>query len=240
MKIGIHQGGYIPWIGFFEQIDRCDRFVLHEHNPYQRHSWRNRNRIRTAHDWMWVSVPVLTRGSRGMQLCAARIDNSRNWREKHWKQISQTYARCAFLDDYRDTLHSFYFDRSWELLVDLNFALIEWIAAELEIKTPIIRSSCLVSRATKTDGIIEICRELGADEYLSSSVARDYINEERLEDAGIKLEYQDYIHPVYQQPWPGDFVPYMSVLDLLFNCGPDSRRLMLEGRTGSKTKDNLT
>ena len=221
MKIGIHQVGYIPWLGFFDQIYRCDKYVLHIDTQFDRHSWRNRNRIRTNTGWAWLTVPVYTKRRFGQSLKDVEIDNHGNWPKKHWLAIKQNYSSSIFYSKYCYFFEDILIGKKWKFLIDLELSIIEWCLRQLGISTEIVISSQLTSRATKTEGVIQICKELGANAYLSSSAGRNYLNESRLAEENIQLEYQEYLHPVYPQVYLG-FIPYLSIVDLLFNMGDAS------------------
>jgi hypothetical protein len=218
------QVGYLPWLGFFDQIYKCDIYVLSIQVQYNKYSWRNRNRIRTKEGWCWLTVPIFTKGKFGQKLKEVKIDNQQNWAKKHWNIIKNYYYKAPYFSKYASFFEELYRKR-WEYIVDLDLAIIAYLLGQLGIKTKIILSSQLVSQATKTEGIIDICRELGATEYLSPSAGRNYIQENKIFSLGIQLEYHDYIHPVYKQQYSG-FVPYLSVIDLLFNHGEKSLEIL--------------
>lgn len=233
MRIGIHQVGYLPWLGFFDQIHRCDAFVLHLDVQYDRHSWRNRNRIRSSHGPVWLSVPVFSRGRFGQSLKEVKVDNHKGWALKHWKTLRDSYRRAPYFNSYAGFFESILLKRTWRNLVDLDLEIILWCVRELGIETEIILSTDLSSKATKTDGVISICRELGATDYLSSSAARVYLDEQELHQANIQFQYQDYLHPRYSQVYEG-FIPYMGIPDLLFNAGPESLAVITRGQSADR------
>lgn len=228
LKIGIQQIGYLPWLGFFDQIYRCDKFVLHIDVQFDRHSWRNRNRVRTREGWCWLTVPVCTKGFFGQNIKETRISNRERWFKKHWLNIRHNYLKARFFSKYAYFFEETFLCKKWEFLVDLDLYIINWCLKELGISTEIIISSQIKSRSTKTEGIIAICKELGADSYLSASAGRNYLDEDRLGAEGIGLEYQDYKHPVYQQVYPG-FFSHLSIIDLLFNAGEESLGILSGG-----------
>lgn len=221
MIISIMQSGYLPYCGFFDLIHRCDLFVIYDDVQYDKGSWRNRNRILGPNGFVWLTVPVLVKGRTGQLLGDTEINNTVEWRRKHLRTIEQYYSRAPHFEDYRDFFNDLY-GRPWSLLVDVNEALIDFFRRQLGITCPLIKSSTLQSQGQKTERIIKICKELGATTYISSNGAKPYLQEHLFAESNLELQYQDYSPRPYPQLHPG-FEPYLSVLDLLFNCGPQSR-----------------
>jgi len=234
MVIGILQPGYLPWLGFFEQLYRSDVFVILDDVQYDKQGWRNRNRIKTANGVQWLTVPVLVNFSQKPLICEVKIDNKPNWRKKHLETLRQSYAKAPFYRDYIELFQETY-SRSWEYLVDLDMHFIEILAVRLGLKDKkIVRSSNLDVGAGRIDRLVGICRAFQADVFYEGASGRNYIDEERFVRAGIKVEYQDYRHPGYRQLHEG-FVPNLSVVDLLFNHGPESLSILTSGQESGGT-----
>jgi hypothetical protein len=226
MVIGILQPGYLPWLGFFEQLVRSDVFVIYDDVQYDKHSWRNRNRIKTANGIHWLSVPVLLKFNEHPQIYDVRIDNSSKWRKKHLGTIRQSYARAQFFKDYIDIFEDTY-TRHWEYLIDLDIHLIDKLTHALGIpEKPIIRSSSLGIQGGRIERLIKICKHFNADTFYEGASGINYIDSTDFTQQGIMVNFQDYKHPIYQQ-LHGDFVPYLSAIDLLFNCGEQSLDVLL-------------
>ena len=220
------QPGYLPWLGYFAQLHRSDVFVLYDDVQFDRESWRNRNRIKSAQGVHWLTVPVLTKGQNWPTNREIRINNKVNWRKKHLLSIRQSYAGAPYFSDYAGMFDEIY-SREWELLLDLNLALLNALNDALRLKREIRLSSDLGIGGKRVERLVAICRSLGATMFYEGAAGRDYIDESQFSKAGIKLEYQDYRHPVYPQ-LHGEFVPYLSVVDLLFNCGPKSLEILAQ------------
>ena len=220
MRVTILQPSYLPWLGFFEQMSRSDKFVLMDDVQYTRRDWRNRNRVRVNEGWAWLTVPVLQKNRFSQNLLETRIDNSVPWRKKHLQTLRQNYCKAPFFENYFLRCQQIY-EKDWEFLFDLCLETIIFLKEELGIETPLLRSSQLKTSREKTERLLSICRKLSATHYLSGDSARDYIMEEDFSSQNIELEYQNYEHPVYPQRYSG-FVPQLSTLDLLFNCGEKS------------------
>jgi hypothetical protein len=232
VRLGILQPGYLPWLGFFEQLECVDRFVVLDDVQYDKGGWRNRNRVKTAQGVRWLTVPVQVSLERPPRVMEVEIDNRTDWRRKHCETLRQAYARAPFVDRYLPLFQEAY-AREWRLLVDLDLRLIEVIAGALGIDTArIVRSSALGLEGGREERLLEICARLGADRFYEGAAGRDYIGVARFEAAGVRVEFQDYDHPVYPQ-LHGDFVSHLSAVDLLFNCGPESRGILLGGKKGA-------
>jgi len=220
------QPGYLPWLGFFHQMARADVFVYYDDVQYDKHGWRNRNRIKTQSGPQWLTVPVLHHG-RGMpSILEAEIDRRQPWARKHVASLRQAYARAASGAQHLPELEEL-LCRPWERLVDLDIALVAVMCRWLGLSRRIERSSQLGIPGEQSERLVRICQHFGAQTYLSGSAARVYLDTALFEHNGIEVEWQDYVHPVYPQ-LHGEFVPYLSAIDLLLNCGEESLSV-LEG-----------
>lgn len=221
-KAVILQPTYLPWIGYFDLIKKSDVFVFLDSVQFEKRSWQQRNRIKTPHGWIWLTVPVKEEFKR---ICDTEINNSVDWATKHWKTIYHSYARAPHFGEYKDFFEQTYHMR-WKYLVDLNVHIIKYVASSLGLEPNFQFSSKMDVHGKKQQLLIEICKKVGANVYLANVGSRKYIGEgEEFKEAGIKLEYHEFKHPIYPQLF-GDFVPYMSAIDLLFNVGHDSAKLV--------------
>tara|TARA_B100001123_G_C15304476_1_gene1022144 strand:- start:684 stop:1382 length:699 start_codon:yes stop_codon:yes gene_type:complete len=220
MRVSILQISYLPWLGFFEQMNRSDQFVLYDDVQFTRRDWRNRNRIRIEEGSTWLTVPVIQKNKYKQSLLETKIDNATSWKRKHLETIRCHYSKTPFFDLYFPWCEKIY-SSEWNYLLDLSLETVQYLKEELKIKTPILRSSELGGAGKKTQRLISICKKLGATHYLSGGSARNYILDSEFSDQNIELEYQEYQHPEYPQRYEG-FVPFLSTIDLLFNCGKKS------------------
>ena len=219
--VAILQPGFLPWLGFFDQMIRSDRFVYYDDVQFDKHGWRNRNRIKTPNGPAWLTVPVRHSGLHGQTVADVEIDNSKPWSRKMVRTIEQVYARSPHCRHYLPDLSAILCDTPASLLIDLDLQVIDLMRRWLEIDTPTIRSSMLGIAGGQTERLVAICRHFSADRYLSGNAAKSYLQEELFDAAGISVVWQDYNHPVYRQ-LHGEFVPYLSALDLVLNLGPES------------------
>jgi hypothetical protein len=223
MKCIILQPSYIPWRGYFDQINRADVFVFYDDVQYDKHGWRNRNQIKTAQGRQWLTIPVHSHSvvENSIPIKQVGIDWSKPWNEAHWKTLTFAYGRAPFFRTHAAWLESFY-QRHDEFLADFTIDLTIALARELGIRqTRFLRSSEMEATGQKTDRLLQILARVGADQYISGPSARDYIEKDKFASAGIALEYMDYNYPEYPQLYP-PFDPNLSILDLLFMTGPDA------------------
>ncbi len=234
MRIGILQPGYLPWLGFFEQLYKSDVFVIYDDVQYDRNGWRNRNRIKTASGPVWLTVPVHAAFSERTRVDQVKIDNTQEWRKKHLLSIQQSYSRAPFYRDYIGIFEEA-FGREWEYLVDLDMHFILKLKDCLGIgEKKIVRSSVLGITGGRIDRLINICRYFNADIFYEGQSGSSYINTEEFGREGVTVEFQVYKHPVYRQLYGKDFIPYLSVIDLLFNHGTESLSILLNQDGGPK------
>lgn len=219
MRIGMTQSNYIPWRGYFDFIDDCDVFVYYDDVQYTHRDWRNRNRIKTDRGPIWLSVPVIH--AQGTLIQDARIDYRTRWLDKHVRSLTLAYQRAphfsGYAEEFFDLLHSLP-----ETISELNVRACRWIMIQLGIHTQTRMSSEFGITGDKVERPLRIVQHLAATSYLAGPTAKPYTDAEGFRSAGITLEFKVYDYPEYPQ-LHGAFEPNVTVLDLLFNCGPDAR-----------------
>jgi len=228
MIIAIHQPQYLPWLGYFDKIDKSDIFVFLDDVQFKKNEWQNRNRTKTAGrgGWQWITVPVIHRF--GQKINEVKINNQENWCKKHLHQLETNYFKSPHFLQCYDFLKETY-ARKWENLSEVNIYFIEYLTKTLGIKKQLVKSSDLKVIGEKTDRLVNICKMLNASTYLSGVGAKEYIELKKFESEKIKVIFQDFHHPVYKQLY-GEFIPNLSVGDLLFNYGDESLKI-LRGNT---------
>jgi hypothetical protein len=224
MNCVILQPSYIPWRGYFHLIQKADVFIFYDTPQYDKHGWRNRNRIKTLTGTQWLTIPVLAKGNITTHVPIKDVlcDPKQNWSRKHWATLKQVYGKAPYFPRYAPLLERFYAGQP-QLLADFTIEITVALARELGLdKTRFVRSSELqVPEATKTDALLVMLHEVRATHYISGPSAKDYIEEDKFRAAGIGLEYMAYQYPEYEQLYP-PFDPYVSILDLLFMVGLDA------------------
>lgn len=223
--LAAHQPNYLPWAGLFYKIGKADVWVIADDVQYTKHGLINRNRIRTAGGWQWLSVPVRTRGRGRQRICEVEIDRAQPWQRKHWETLKWNYQRAPYFAEHRPFLEAFY-QQEWRYLLDSNLALCGYLLQQFGIEVEVLRSSQLCLRQERTSRLVDMALACGCDVYLAGGGAsRHYLDEEEFRRAGIACRFAEFAPPVYPQCFPG-FQPNMSALDLLLNCGADSRRVL--------------
>ena len=219
------QPGYLPWLGFFDQMRRSDTFVYYDDVQFDKHGWRNRNRVKSESGPQWLTVPVLHRGQGQPLIIDTLIDTRSGWARKHAGTLRQYYAKAPYLKRYLPELEEL-LNRPWTHLVDLDIAVVDLLAGWLKLTPTVLRASQLGIGGTQSERLINLCVHLGANRYLSGNAASDYLDVAAFAARGIDVTWQDYHHPVYPQQH-GPFLPYLSAIDLLLNCG-DAGALILK------------
>lgn len=223
MIVAAHQPQYLPWLGYFDKICRADIFVLLDNVQFKKNEWQNRNKIKTAQGWQWLTVPVKYKYPQLINEVA--INDSVKWQHKHRQAIISNYSKAPhyhYLDEFFEEI----FSRSWRLISQLNITAIRELAKVLGIDTPIFVASELGDFPWGPDErLISIARQFNADTYLAGRGGRQYMDLDKYKKNGIKIIFQDYQHPVYDQLF-GEFEPYMSVVDLILNHGDRSMSIL--------------
>lgn len=239
-RIAISQPTYLPWVGFLDQIDSVDCFVLLDTVQFVRQSWQHRNRIKTPSGLQWITVPVAFKGRFGQLIRDVEIRTG-DFPSHHIRAIELSYRRAPFFEQYFPRLVSI-LEKSpaGARLADLNTELTSWAATELGINTPLVRASDLNVTGKRTHMLSAICEQLGASCYVSPLGSAAYLLDEIeiLHGAGIEVVFQNYVHPEYNQLFP-PFLPYACILDLLFNGGPKAREIMRAGRRTPFTPEQV-
>ena len=221
MKVGIIQSNYIPWRGYFDFIDDVDLFIFYDDVQYSKRSWRNRNRIKIPNGLIWLTVPVLINLNEGTLIQDVKINYRLNWIKKHVDSIKFSCGKAPFFKIYSKEFFDI-LNQKFETISELNVNINRWVIEKLDIDTKIKMSSEFNGVGSKTDRLMDILTKAGATSYLSGPAAKDYLEVEKFKKAGISLEYKVYEYDEYPQRF-GKFEPNVSVLDLLFNCGEDSK-----------------
>ncbi|MHB8771655.1 MAG: WbqC family protein [Syntrophales bacterium] len=223
MIVAVHQPQYLPWLGYFDKIDRADVFVLLDTVQYKKNEWQNRNRIKTADGWQWITVPVTYRFPQRIHEVA--VNNRERWQHKQRQAIVSNYRKAPFWDEVAPFVEEI-LAPGWEMLAGLNIFGVKRLAAILGIETPLYVASELGEFPDDPDErLIAITKHFGADTYLAGSGGRGYMDLDRYGRSGVKVLVQEFAHPAYGQMF-GAFEPCLSILDLLFNQGGESLTIL--------------
>ncbi|MGI0088655.1 MAG: WbqC family protein [Nitrosotalea sp.] len=231
----MHQPQYFPYPGFFHKLAQADVYVIMDKVQYDKR-FTNRNKIIATNGWTWITVPI-KKDRKFIPNMDVEINNELSWRELHWKKIHQSYANAKYFYLYKDHLESLY-KRDWKFLFDLDLHTIKKTIEWLGLKIDVIRESELNVQGRSTERLINACKEVGADTYISGTGGKNYIDEKLFEKHNIKFEYQNYLPIPYKQRLAKSFIPDLSIIDLLFNVGPGSLELITESRKNLLTLNN--
>lgn len=224
-KVALVQSNYIPWKGYFDLINMADEFILFDDMQYTRRDWRNRNRIKSPQGTIWLTIPVEVKGKYFQKINETLISDP-EWNVLHWKTILHNYSRAESFHLYRGLFEDLYLGTREKFLSQVNHKFLVEICRILGINTRITWSSDYHVAEGKTERIVELCKQTGATEYISGPTARGYIDEELFRTEGIVLSYANYAdYPEHRQLFP-PFEHRVSILDLIFNEGPNAPRFL--------------
>ncbi|MBN2452354.1 MAG: WbqC family protein [Lentisphaeria bacterium] len=224
-RVAILQSAYIPWKGYFDILHSVDEFILYDDAQYTVRDWRNRNRVKTPQGLRWLTIPVRHLG-RSQRIRDTRSTDPR-WRRRHWECLRRSYARAPYFHQYRSVFEPLYLGSEEESLSRINAAFLAAVAGILGIRTLVRWSWDYEVRGERTERLLHLCQQAGADEYLSGPAAKSYLDEARFAAAGIRVRWMSYAgYPEYRQLHP-PFEHCVSILDLLFCEGPNSPSYML-------------
>ena len=218
MLVTIHQPQFLPWLGYLDKIDQADAFMMLDTVQFKKNEWQNRNRIRTAKGWQWLTVPVLQHF--GQRIDEVLINPTAAWKAQHLRALDMHYARAPYRNRYLAQLRELY-AAPWNKLSDLNEATVQWLLEAYGITTPVHRAADYAARDEPTDRLIDLCRAVGATQYLAGPGAEHYMDTPRFESSSVRLNLQVFHHPIYRQVYE-PFEPNLSALDLLLMQGPEA------------------
>jgi hypothetical protein len=227
MLVAIHQPHYLPWLGYLHRMAQVDMFIVLDHVQFERRNRQNRSEIRLEGEARWLTVPVLQRSQKEL-IVDKLIDNSdpRPWGGIHFSTLRYAYRDAEHLRDYVGALRQI-LEARWERLVDLDRAMLDLLRDAFDIRTPLVRSSELGAAGAKSELILNLCRAAGADALLAGfGGSRRYLDVEAFAREGVAVRWHEFTHPVYRQCGPQAFIPGLAAVDLLFNCGPQSRAIL--------------
>ena len=237
MILTAHQPVYLPWLGLFHKIALAEKFCIFDIAQYQNKDFNNRNKIKTNAGPIWLSVPVESKSHFGKKLSDIRIVHD-GWNKKHFKSIDFAYKKAPFYTTYIGLLEEILLKTHFDFLADLNFATLMFGLNALGIDRPICKASDYDFQGQKSDLVLDMCLKLGASQYICGAMGRGYADVPSFRKQEITPFFQEYTHPVYQQIY-GNFEPFMSVIDLLFNCGPCSLEVLMAGNIISLGQSDL-
>ena len=225
-RIAIVQSNYIPWKGYFDLIAAVDEFIFYDDMQYTRRSWRNRNQIKTPKGAQWLTVPVKVKGKYHQTIRETEIEGT-GWAKTHWNAIAHNYRRAPHYEEIAAIFEPIYLQQQHTHLSPLNRKLTSVVCKYLDITTKLSNSWDYTLIEGRTERLSDLCAQAGGTEYISGPLAKNYLDESIFVERGIKLHWFDYgSYTEYPQLW-GSFTHTVSILDLLFNCGKNAARHLM-------------
>lgn len=220
----IMQPTYLPWLGYFNLIKCSDTFVFLDSAQFEKRSWQQRNRIRNKNGEILLTIPVHTKGKFTQSIHEVMVDKTANFSSKHLRSLSLCYGRARNFEKIFPELESVYKKiDNFDFLLDIDIELIMYGIKKLHIKgKKILYSSTLGVKGTKTGALVDICKKVGTDVYLSPIGSKNYIDKKLFSKNKIDLRYHEFTHPVYPQIDFNNFIDHLSFVDFLFNFDDDS------------------
>jgi hypothetical protein len=218
----IRQPGYLSNLGFFKKIQSSDKFVYLDDAQFEIRGWDNRNKIKTKNGETWLTVPVIHPYKK--KLNEIEISYEKDWQQNHVNLIEANYKKTPFYNEFSQKLFSI-LEKKWTKLIDLNMSLIDFVNVVLDIKTPTLRSSTLNVTSSGSQLLLDICKSINAQIYMSGIMGKNYLDEELFKKNNIEILYENFQHPEYRQMF-SDFLPNMSIIDLIFNEGQNSLNIL--------------
>jgi hypothetical protein len=226
MIVSSNQPYFFPYPGFFYKAYRSDVFVILDNVQFPRGTtWTTRNRFKNHQGSLWMTVPIKKKGLGLQRINAVRICHDGRWAKKHMESLKNAYANAPYFKDHLNFLEGL-FSTKFEKLIDFNLKIIRYLMNHLQINTEIILLSELDIKAKGNKLLIDICKKVGASQFLVQSTARKHFDADRLKEEGIRLTDVKFPSPVYPQLW-GRFIPNLSALDLVLNCGSKAHDIMI-------------
>ena len=234
MIITIHQPEHLPWLGFFNKLSKAEYFVILDNVQFEKNYFQNRNKIMNNGEAMWIGIPIQTKGHMNGTIASTLIATQTNpkWKHKYLQTIKSNYGKHPYFSEIYPIVEEI-FSKDTDKLYDINVEIIKKFSDKLGFHPTFVRATDLDANGAKSDLVLNICKKMGATRYIAGPSGRDYMDLQSFKEAGIEVVFNDYKHPEYPQKKVEKFVPYLSTLDLLMNCGfEESRRIIIEGNEG--------
>ncbi len=225
--LSAHQVNFLPYLGFFDKMVKSTVFVLLDDVQFVHTgdlAWMNRNKIRTKDGWQYITVPVFVKGRHGQLLSEVQINDEHNWKRKMLGAFKQNYLKAPFFKTIYDKIEEG-INKNFQKLIDLNIYFLDFIINYLHISTKIVLSSGLHIKSTKTQRLVDLCKMFRATKYISGIHGKEYLEMELFKQEGIEVIFQEFKAIEYKQQFDG-FIPYLSIIDAMFNLGQDSTGLI--------------
>jgi len=225
MIVSSYQPYFAPFPGFFAKALHADVFVLMDAVQFPRGTtWLTRNRFKNDQGALWLTIPVWKKGLGLQKINEVRICYDFPWQKKHLTSLKTAYAKAPFFEEHLPFLEEI-FSQEFETLLVLNLKIIRHLMEHLRVPAQIVLLSELGVNEKEPKLSLEICKKMGASEFVAQSSAKKYLDPHGFERAGIELKFFNPRPVVYPQLW-GAFLPNLSAFDLLFHCGPKGHDIL--------------
>jgi hypothetical protein len=225
----IHQPDFLPYLGFFHRLLAADVFVVLDTAQFvdgTSQCWMHRDKIKTPQGEKWLSLSI-KKPPRDTAIRDVMLSDAVDWRTGNLNLLQANYRKAPHFGEVYSRLEQLYACKC-ESMMDFNLKSIEMLMTLFDIKIPMVFASDLDVRGRKNDLLVDILKKTAATHYLSGVGARAYFDSAPFMEANVEVVWQDFTHPIYPQ-LHGDFVPCLSSIDLLFNCGIEKSREILKG-----------
>jgi hypothetical protein len=228
--VAIIQSSYIPWKGYFDIIDQSDSFILLDDVQYTKRDWRSRNKIPTLQGEKWLTIPVHVKGKYHQKICDVEVSDDK-WFKSHWGVMENAYRKAPFFSENKEFVRDLYMTATQNRLSEVNFHFLKKLCEWLDITTQITWSmDYAIDEEDATERLALLCAAENATTYLSGPAAQSYLDESNFNQRGMTVRYMDYGHALPYPQLQDEFNPYVSVLDMIFNCGDQTMPLIRENR----------
>ena len=228
MILTAHQPAYLPWLGLFEKIEKADCFIIMDDVQFEKNSFINRNKIKSPNGEILLTVPLLLKGHIHKTITCMKINNTINWRKKHWMSLYFNYKKTPYFSIFADFFEDMY-HKEWSDLSDLLDHQLRFFLDVLKIQTRVLYLKDLRLESKKQELIIDMCNITHSNKFIFGALGGKYMEAKLFEKNNIIPECQNYKHPVYSQMGNNGFISHLSVVDLLFNEGPEKSLEIIMG-----------
>ncbi len=237
MIITIHQPEHLPWLGFLNKASKADTFVILDSVQFEKNYFQNRNRIMGTNGVQWIGIPVSLSGHMNATIAETLISNvDKKWKEKYLRTIKMSYSKYPYFNEVYPLIEDC-INMDTRYLCDINIEIIKRLFEKLDINCEIIKSSEIGVTGLKSDLILDICKKMKADSYIAGPSGRDYLKVEDFENNNIKVYYNDFNHPEYNQKRGDNFISHLSSIDLFMNSGfTEGKSILMKDNIGLSEK----
>jgi hypothetical protein len=205
MDVILLSTAYLGPIQYYREIASSGSIIIEQFDSYDKQTYRNRCRILAANGPLDLSIPVVKKSGLKMKVKEVEIDYVSRWQAMHWRSILSAYNSSPFFEFYIDSFEPF-FIKKWKFLIDFNLELQKMVFEHLDWKKEVGLTSCY----QRDTILVQDLREA-----FSPKAAQAILNTHK------ELRYTQTFHDKF------DFIPNLSIIDLLFNTGPGAASLLV-------------